>query len=91
MRGVFSTGPAARTAPGLRFPIALTVLLLLPPPPALAQPGTVSGRVIDLESGRPLPGASVALLTGTGRTVRGTTALAGGEFVLSGAAPSQCR
>jgi outer membrane receptor for ferrienterochelin and colicins len=86
MRGVFSTVPAACTAPGLRFAIALTTLLLLATPPAaLAQPGPVSGRVLDAESGQPLQGARVALLTGTGRTVRSTTTPAGGEFVLSGA------
>jgi iron complex outermembrane receptor protein len=53
---------------------------------ALAQTGTLTGRVIDSERGAPVPGASVDLLSGTGRTLRSTTTGPGGEFTFTAVA-----
>lgn len=76
---------AARSAVRVGLTVmALGGLLVLGVPrPALAQQGTVSGRVIDAEGGEPLPGVAVDLVTGSGRTVRSTTTGEDGEFRFS--------
>jgi len=76
------TVTAARS--GVRLGLALLALgaplFLGAQRPALAQEGTVSGRVIDAEAGEPLPGVVVDLVTGGGRTVASATTGDNGEF-----------
>jgi outer membrane receptor for ferrienterochelin and colicins len=76
---------AARSAVRVGLTVmALSGLLVLGAQrPALAQQGTVSGRVIDAEGREPLPGVAVDLVTGSGRTLRSTTTGEDGEFRFS--------
>ena len=60
-----------------RVAVAVLAALALP---ALAQTGTLAGRVVDAETAEPLPGATV-LLVGT---TTGTSAGPAGHFTLAG-------
>ncbi|MCK5572364.1 MAG: TonB-dependent receptor plug domain-containing protein, partial [Bacteroidetes bacterium] len=58
----------------------LILLLLTAPHLALAQSGTVAGRVLDAETGSTLPGVNVSLQG----TLLGSATNSSGEFVFSG-------
>ncbi|MDT0632779.1 TonB-dependent receptor [Rubrivirga sp. S365] len=63
--------------------LGAVLALLLAAPAALAQTGTVTGRVVDAENGQPLPGATVRLAAPErGGVERGGAADAFGRFVL---------
>ncbi len=85
MGGAFSLAVVAwrHAVPRLLAATLSTLILLIAQNPALAQVGSLSGRVVDAESGQPLVGATVGLIAGAGRTVRSATAAANGEFVLT--------
>src|SRR5690348_17142005 len=55
-------------------PAALLLSLLLPPAAAAQQPGQIAGRVLDSQTGRPLPAARVAV---QGTQIAATSAVDG--------------
>jgi len=59
------------------------LILLVTHSTALAQQGTVAGRVVDKEISEPLTGAVVELLTGTGSVVQSATTADDGSFRLT--------
>ncbi|UCF20461.1 MAG: TonB-dependent receptor [Gemmatimonadota bacterium] len=92
MGGAFSPAIGARRHVEPSRPLAASLIFLIllsGQTPALAQVGSLGGRVVDAESGQPLIGATVALIAGAGRTVRTATASANGEFVLTGVEPGR--
>ena len=69
--------PLVRTRLPAPLPVILAAILLVVAPPAWSQESTISGRVTD-EQGRPLAGATVAVLgtpLSTGTTDSGRYAL----------------
>ena len=61
----------------------LLTLFLIPPPAAPAQStGTVTGRVIDAETGRPLPGVNIIVEAPADGSPRGTSTGPQGRFAL---------
>ena len=85
-----SCAPASRLfLPRVASGATLLSLTLLLPHPALAQDGTVTGRVLDAEIGEPLVGVVVELTTGTGRVVASGTSRENGEYRLTGISPGR--
>lgn len=67
------------------FPALLALFLLLPSAPAWAQTGTITGVVVDAETGETLIGANVVL---DGTTIGSTTDL-DGRYTIPGVDPGQ--
>ncbi|KPK81480.1 MAG: hypothetical protein AMS25_06180 [Gemmatimonas sp. SM23_52] len=75
-----------RVRPASRWLVCVAaglLILLVTHSTALAQQGTVAGRVVDKEISEPLTGAVVELLTGTGSVVQSATTADDGSFRLT--------
>lgn len=74
----------SRTVHAASILAAFSILAM--PRPGQAQSGTVTGRVLERESGEPLPSVTVELVTGGGRTVASTATGEEGRFRFDGVA-----
>jgi iron complex outermembrane receptor protein len=69
--------------------VVVFFLILWSSPAASAQSqGTITGRVIDAETGRPLPGVNIVARSGGDASLRGTSTGPEGQFVLSALPPA---
>jgi outer membrane receptor for ferrienterochelin and colicins len=71
----------------LSLSCGLLLLLMMTPGHALAQNGTLAGRVTAEESGAPIGAVVVQVVTGSGQVVRSALSNASGLFAISGIAP----
>ena len=68
--------------------VVVSFLILLFGPAASAQSqGTITGRVIDAETGRPLPGVNIVARSAGDTSLRGASTGPEGQFVLSALPP----
>lgn len=70
-------------SPWLRRTCVLTLCatpILFLPHAAMGQSGALRGRVIDTEGGEPVPGVTVDLVVGVGRTIRSASTGGEGQF-----------
>lgn len=76
---------SARAARWRLGQVAWLIIFLAVPAPALAQQSTgrIAGRVVDAETGEPLPGAQIDLQSGM-RIVASATAEDDGQFIFTG-------
>lgn len=72
--------------------VVVFFLILWSSPAASAQSqGTITGRVIDAETGRPLPGVNIVVRAAGDASLRGTSTGPEGQFVLSALPPGTYR